>query len=219
MTRVVLVVSALIPKRHRNFSRVEWKKRGREKKKEKKKNDREEIPFPGRIRIAYEFIMAIRGSLRSVWAKISTNVRIHDVESYKLPDGCWYSWDFLADSFLITSQLSVKWRPEVRSVIRVKFSTSSISHARIYRASLLKLRDLISRKYTIPKIDDSKWRLILFSHGVFISLAMKSAKFLEVIRISLALKRVGDNFARVTSLLFVQFGGRNLRRARLVIIA
>ena len=62
-------------------------------------------PLNRRIRIAYEFIMAIRGSLHSAGAKISTNVRIHDTESYKLPDGSRYPWDFPNDSFLITSEL------------------------------------------------------------------------------------------------------------------
>lgn len=105
--RVVLIVSTCIPECYRNFNATNGK------------NDYREIPSPHhRIRIAYEFIMAIRGSLRIAGAKISTNVRIHDTESYKLPDGFRYPWDFPTILSWSLRNFSLKWHSEVFYYIR-----------------------------------------------------------------------------------------------------
>lgn len=103
----ILIVSTCIPECYRNFNGTSGK------------NDYREIPSPRRrIRIAYEFIMAIRGSLRIAGAKISTNVRIHDTESYKLPDGFRYPWDFPTILSWSLRNFSLKWHSEVFYYIR-----------------------------------------------------------------------------------------------------
>lgn len=88
--------------------------------------------FPTRIRIAYEFIMAIRGSLRRGGAKISTNVRIHDTESYKLADGCRYSWDFPTILSWSLGNFSLKRKILKSSIIPVIELDSLILNARIF---------------------------------------------------------------------------------------